>query len=1005
MRKKTLLFFTAICISLLSVVTPIRTVNAGDAPSPPKIGDVIHGFELTDKGYDSAIQANQSLFVHQKTGAKFLVLKNSDTNRGFAIKFDTVAENNKGINHILEHCVTSGSKKYPLNDLFFTLDNTTYISYTNAYTYQNFTTYPICSASEAQLLKSADIYLDGVFNPLLLENEKIFEREGIRYELTDESSPLNYNGIVYNEMQGAMANIERASYHNSMKTLFPNSAQNSNSGGNPEDIATLTYTELMETYHKNYHPSNSTMMLYGDVDYEPFLKLADENYLSDYSYREHTQDRGTKPIFHQLQESTYEFSVSEDTDTEKASVIELVFATKDTRKNTFESLVALDIAVNLLNLDSSQMKQALLKSNIADSYDIYLDDGIFQPVVHFVAVNADPQRKTDFYSVVMAELKKSVSNGFDKDFVKASLRSLEFQREIGTTENTALNSLLFASIYDNTLGNPMPNYDDAFNSIASKLDDRILENAIETELVNNTSAALTVTVPKAGQLEKQQEEIAQTLARKKASMSEAEIKALVQKTADFNVWNNREISQDTLDSLQAVSLNEIEIEITDRNITETTVNGVKLMHANADVNTISAISINFDLSHLTPEELLYLQFYNDMIRSGMATDHRKENQIINETLYKSYNQSTEIKVYMDDKNDTSAHPVFSTDYYGFQDEFSDSLDLISDILLNSKVSDISTYSARTIANIKSRYQNLFTEPIDLAFMRSLAYSSPSSRYINYLNGLDYYNFVMALEKQLQTTPNEVADKISSVRAKAFNKNNLTILLAGNSTAKNKFEASMGTFTQKLPDASYPKADYILSTPAKREALTGDLTVQYLFANAPLLENNVPISGKNQVIASILDNLFLVPEIRLNGGAYGVGTIFYNNNYTVYTYRDNTYATSLAALSKTDEFLKSLDGSMTQKVLETYKLAAYASATKSSGELKSALIALTRNCMGMTTQDSIHYLNEIKETSLEDIAVYAQYFENLNNDMNYVVFASPNDIEANKDLFDRVIALP
>ena len=651
------------------------------------------------------------------------------------------------------------------------------------------------------------------------------------------------------------------------------------------------------------------------------------------------------------------------------------------------------------------MKQALLKSNIADSYDIYLDDGIFQPVVHFVAVNADPQRKTDFYSVVMAELKKSVSNGFDKDFVKASLRSLEFQREIGTTENTALNSLLFASIYDNTLGNPMPNYDDAFNSIASKLDDRILENAIETELVNNTSAALTVTVPKAGQLEKQQEEIAQTLARKKASMSEAEIKALVQKTADFNVWNNREISQDTLDSLQAVSLNEIEIEITDRNITETTVNGVKLMHANADVNTISAISINFDLSHLTPEELLYLQFYNDMIRSGMATDHRKENQIINETLYKSYNQSTEIKVYMDDKNDTSAHPVFSTDYYGFQDEFSDSLDLISDILLNSKVSDISTYSARTIANIKSRYQNLFTEPIDLAFMRSLAYSSPSSRYINYLNGLDYYNFVMALEKQLQTTPNEVADKISSVRAKAFNKNNLTILLAGNSTAKNKFEASMGTFTQKLPDASYPKADYILSTPAKREALTGDLTVQYLFANAPLLENNVPISGKNQVIASILDNLFLVPEIRLNGGAYGVGTIFYNNNYTVYTYRDNTYATSLAALSKTDEFLKSLDGSMTQKVLETYKLAAYASATKSSGELKSALIALTRNCMGMTTQDSIHYLNEIKETSLEDIAVYAQYFENLNNDMNYVVFASPNDIEANKDLFDRVIALP
>lgn len=943
--------------------------------------------------------------LHQKTGAKFLALKNSDTNRGFSIKFDTVAENNKGINHILEHSVMSGSKNYPLNDLFFSLDNTTYISFINAFTYQNFTMYPICSANEAQLLKSADIYLDGVFNPLLLEDENIFKREGFRCELADENSALNYNGIVYNEMQGEMSNIERASYHNSMKTLFTNSAQSNNSGGNPEDITTLTYDELMETYHKNYHPSNSTMVLYGDVNYEPFLKMANEDYLSAYSYKEFKIDRGTPPSFAQLQEKTYEFPVAEGTQTENASVIELIFTSKDVKEKGFENNVSLDVALKILNLDSSDMKKALVNSNIADSYDIYLYEGIYQPVVHFVAVNANPERKTDFYNLVMGELKNAVTNGFDKEFVNASLRSLEFEQEIGTTSDTALNSLVSASIYDNILNNPMLNYSDAFSSIASKLDENILENIIETELVNNTSAALTVTIPKAGLLEKQQAEIAQTLGNKKLAMSEEEIKTLVKVTADYAAWNSREVSQETLDSLQAVSLKDIEIEIKDRNITQTAVDGVNLMHANADVDAVSAISVDFDLSHLTPEELLYLQFYNEMLETGMATNNRTESQVINETLSKTYKPSKQIGVVIDDKNDTSAHPVFSVEYYGFQDEFSDSLDLVSDTLLNSKVSDISKYSVGTISNIKNRYQNSFAQPIYLGFMRSKAYSTPSYRYVNYLEGLDYYNFVIALEKQLQTNPGEVVEKIESVRTKAFNKNNLTILLAGNSTAKNNFVASVGTLTNKLPDVTYPKAEYALPTPAKREAFTGDLTVQYLLVNAPLLENGVPDSGKNQVVANVLDNLFLVPEIRLKNGAYGVGSEFNINNYTVYTYRDGTYASSLSTIGTTDEFLKSLDDDMTQDVLETYKLAAYASETNSVGELNSALNVLTSNCNGFTTQDKINYLNEIKETSIKDIGIYAEHLKKLNNDMNYIVFASPSDIEANKDLFDTIIPLP
>ena len=1005
MRKKTLLFFTVICITIMSAMAPLKSVQAGVTLSSPKIGDVIHGFKLSEIGYDSSINANKYLFVHQKTGAKFLALKNGDFNGGFSIKFDTIAENNKGINHILEHSVMCGSQSYPIYNTFFVLSNTTYISYCNAYTYQNFTMYPICSANQAQLLKSADIYLDAVFNPNLLKEEKIFEQEGIRLELENENSDITYNGIVYNEMQGALSDIEGASYFNSNNALFPNSTQGNNSGGIPSEITTLSYDELMETYNKNYHPSNSTMVLYGDVDYEPFLKMIDENFLCNYNYKEYNIDRGKKPAFTQLQEKTYEFPVAQGTDTENSSVIELVFATTDAKEQGFENIVALDLATKLLNLDNSHLKQALLKSNIADSYEIYLDDSIYHPVVHFVALNANPERKTDFYNLIMEELKNSVTNGFDKDFVKSSLRSFEFQQEIGTTDGTALNSLVYASVYDNIFGNPMVNYSDAFKSIASKLDENILENVIKAEIVNNTSAALTVTVPTEGLLEKQQEDIAAQLANKKSSMTPEEIKALVKKTNNFNNWNNRETSQETLDSLQAVTLNEIETELKDRKITETTIDGVKLMHANADVDTVSAISMDFDLSHLTPEELLYLQFYGDMLEDGMATDNRTESQVINEKLYKTYNITTTLSAIANNKENTSAHPIFNVEYYGFQNEFTQSLDLVSDVLLNSKISEVSTYSNRTISNIKNRYKNWFAEPIYLAFDRAKAYTSQYYKYADYLHGLSYYNFIMDLEKQLKTNPTEVSNKIEAIRTKTFNKNNLTIMLASNPTGKDKFVSSMETLTQKLPSVSYPKAVYSLPTPAKREAYTSDLSVQYLVVNAPLLENDVPISGKSDVFASILDNLMLIPEVRLKGGAYGVGASFYDNNYIVYTYRDNTYDYSLKTIGNTHEFLESLSANLTQDVLDTYKLAAYGNATRITGELTGALEDLTCQSIGYTTQDKLNYLNEIKETSVVDVLHYSEYFKKLNNDLNYVVFASPSDIEADKDLFDTIIALP
>jgi Zn-dependent M16 (insulinase) family peptidase len=415
--------------------------------------------------------------------------------------------------------------------------------------------------------------------------------------------------------------------------------------------------------------------------------------------------------------------------------------------------------------------------------------------------------------------------------------------------------------------------------------------------------------------------------------------------------------------------------------------------------------MTFDLSHLTPEELMYLKFYSDMMGSGMATTNRTESQVLNDVVQKANTVSTSITALMDDKNDTSARPIFAVNYYGFEDEYADTFDLVSDMLLHSKVSDISTYGTRTIANIKAQYQSMFADPITLALIRSLAYTSPSYQYTNYFIGLDYYNFVTSLEQQIASNPSIVADKISAVRAKAFNKNNLTVLFAGDSSAQELYKASMPQFTQKLPNETYKEAVYALPKPAKREAITINSTVQYVSVNGSLAANNVAKSGKANVITYILNNLMLTPEIRLKGGAYGVGASVEGNNYYVYTYRDANYVNSLATIGSTDEFLKAVSPYLTEDTLESYKLSAYATTTQSSGEINDALATLISSCQGITRQDKINSLNELKSTSLADLPAYADYLEKINNNMNYVVVAPASAIEPNKNLFDSIIPLP
>lgn len=1003
LKKRIIMLLTAVCMIVTTVVGSPMMVSAESTGAAPQIGNEIYGFSVTDTVYDETTKSTKIMFEHVQTGARLLVINNSDVNRGFSIKFNTPPDS-RGVNHILEHSVLGGSKKYPSKNSIFDVVNTTYVSYANAFTYPNMTMFPIASQSEKQLLKSADIYLDAVFNPLLLSDQKIFEREGWRYELADESSALSYNGIVYNEMRGVLGNIVSAAAANANKTIFADTDQGNYSGGYPSEIVNLTYDDLIETYNKYYHPSNSLIVLYGDLDYEKFLYMIDNDYLSSYTKKSNNIERNPQKPFDKLVEKSYVFPVAEASDTNNKAVIDLVFAVDDYKNLGMENYMSISLALSLINLDNSSLSRALMESQIAESYFIQMDDSTYQPTIHFVASNADPSKSKEFYKLVMEELDKVVKNGLNTDLVKSSLRSREFEEAIGS--GNAINEMALASIFDNLIDNPMENYLSYIKVIAEKLDENVLEETIKKQFLDNKLVALTVTKPEAGLLEKNQYAIANKLYEMQSEMTSEEIEAIINKTAEFNVWNSQMTSDEVLKTLRAVELKDISIEMKDRKIDETTVDGVELWSTNADVDDISVIQMNFDMSHLTKEELMYLKFYNDMISTGMNTKNRTEMEVLNDVTYMLNGMSASVSAMPDDKEDNSAHPVFSLRYYGFEDEYDESFDLVYDILMQSDVEDVSTYGKRAITNIKANYEMQFSEPFSIMQYRGLAYSSARFRLINYLEGLDYYNFVLSLEKDIAAEPINIYRKLHLVRSKAFiyNKDNLKVLFAGDSDALDKFKDAMPSFTNKFSEAGFPVENYTLPIPAKREAILIDSSAQYVCVNASLSENELPISNKGQVISTILNNLMLTPEIRLKGGAYGVGASFMDDNYIVYTYRDSNFVNSLNVIGATDEFLLAIEPYMTDETLESYILSLFGTVNQSNGEINDAINVIQEKYYGVTSQDKIDMLEEMRSTMVSDIRIYADYLGKLNEDLNYVVVASPSEIEKYKDLFDTIIKL-
>ena len=996
--KKALSILLALALTLL----PLTAAAAEPSPNPPQVGDVVNGFELIEARDYALMNGTIYRFTHQRTGAELFYLANDSTNRAFCMGFRTQAIDNTGLPHVFEHATMDGSEKYPSKELWFNLDNGSYQTYMNAHTEQNVTYYPIASLSEAQLLKLADFYVDSCLHPMVLSDESIYREEAWRYRLESKDAPLTLEGTVYSEMLGAHT-LERQAQYDISRLALPGSMCGNESGGAPDAIPDMTYEALKDYHTRYYHPSNSISCLYGRFDdYAAFLKLLDDAF-APYEAAEITiADPGYTPITGPVKSET-RFPVEATFDTRDASAICYAIVCPDLRENG-DDLTALHTLTALMNASASNIVHAVQKALPRANFDFYFN--VEGPDVIFLCTfqHVNPEDADTVVSLVRDGLKDIAENGFSREMMDSAMANIEISTRLAVDDPSAgvstVTSLL--SNYVN-YGDPWTNlkYLDALKNMDRWNQDGTYKALIEKYLLNNDLTALSVTVPDPGAKEEKDAALAEHLKQVKASMSEAELDALVA-ASNAEPQENPD-TDDMLRRLTAVTVQSLPEEVREYPLNDQTgEDGVRRIDVTSGLEGLNVADLLLDAAAMPQEDLHWMALYISLLGDLDTEKHDYETLT---TLISRYLYSFSASLFIDGP-EGEVHPRLSLSWLALDGDLQASYDLARELLLQTSFDNTQQLLDRVQAR-RTDLKSLFNRsPVSFVVTLALAGSLPRYRYLSYMNTVDYYDFLGEVERQLEDDPRAVAESLARVRD--FFDNNAGLILAycgteagiaANRTAADAFAASL-QHIQRDP------VEYDLPVPGGDSlALIVDSAVQYngvaLDLSAMGLDGEV-YDPRIDVINKLIQDQYLLPQLRDQYGAYGayVTTSSLGDGEYLYTYRDPNIAESFKVMDALPDFVEQL--SVDQSTIDRYILSIYSDYAMPAGELSGALGQLEGHLMGTTPQDVLNEMRDLKTTTPETIAEFAEHYRAFIEKGCRFTAGGAVAINAHAELYDTIL---
>ena len=862
--------------------------------------------DLKSKGY---------LLKHKKSGARVLLMENDDENKVFTIGFRTPPSDSTGVPHIMEHSVLCGSRDFPVKDPFVELVKGSLNTFLNAMTYPDKTVYPVASCNDKDFQNLMHVYMDAVFYPNIYQHDEIFRQEGWSYKLDEPDGKLEYNGVVYNEMKGAFSSPEGVLDRVILNSLFPDTSYAYESGGDPEEIPNLTYEQFLDFHRKYYHPSNSYIYLYGDMDMEEKLKWLDENYLCEFDAAEVDSEICFQKPFDKMIEVEKTYSISSEETEEENTYLSYnkVIATSLDEK-LYQAFQILDYA--LLSAPGAPLKKALMDAGIGKDIMGSYDNGIYQPIFSIIAKNAEPQQKEQFVQVIEDTLRKIVEDGIDRKALEAGINYHEFRFREADFGNYPKGLMYGLDLFDSWL------YDEkkpfihmqaipTFAFLKEQIGTRYFEDLIQKWILDNPHGSMVIVKPERGRTARMDRELDEKLQTYKAGLSPDEVEKLARDTAELIVYQESEDAREDMEKIPVLGREDISREIAPICNEERVCGGIPMVYHNVETNGIGYVTLLFDLSGVPEEKLPYVGMLQAVL-GIIDTTHYEYGELFNEINVHTGGIGTSLELYPDvtkvkEKEFRTTFEMKGKALYPKMDVL---FKMMREILTESKLEEEKRLK-EILSMLKSRLQMSFlSSGHTTAALRALSYSSPLSKFKDDTDGIGYYEAVKEIEEHFEEKKEELIANLKELAARIFRADNLMISYTAAPEGLDAVEKEMETFKNGLferTDGDEQENRCILHCVKRNEGFKTSSKVQYVARTGNFIDGGAAYSGALHILKVILSYDYLWQNIRVKGGAYGCMCNFNRiGEGDLISYRDPNLEKTIDVYEKVTEYLRNFE---------------------------------------------------------------------------------------------------
>ena len=938
----------------------------------------VSAYEIVKERNITDLDSYGYILRHKKTGAKVVLLANEDDNKVFYIGFRTPPEDSTGLPHILEHSVLCGSREFPVKDPFVELAKGSLNTFLNAMTYPDKTVYPVASCNDKDFQNLIHVYLDAVFYPNIYKEPKIFRQEGWHYEMEDEDDALTLNGVVYNEMKGAFSSPDDMLDREILNSLFPDTAYGVESGGDPECIPNLTYEDFIAFHGRYYHPSNSYIYLYGNMDMAEKLNWIDAHYLADFDALSIDSSIAEQAAFQKEVEVVREYPVTGNDPIENNTFLSYnVVIENSLDRELYIAFQVLDYA--LCSAPGAPLKQALIDKGIGkDVYSSY-ENGIRQPYFSVISKNADYEQKEEFLSTIREVLENLVQEGIDRNALKAGINYFEFrykEADFGSYPKGLMYGLqsLDSWLYDEEAPFCHIEANATYKYLKNMLETDYFEKLVEKYLLNNTHKSVVSLIPVRGLTAKKDRDLEEKLAQKKASFSADDIKRLVSETSELKEYQETESSPEDMEKIPLLTRGDLKKEAEPFINELREIDGTKVLFHEIYTNGVSYLKFIFKMDQIKEELLPYVGLLKSVL-GYVDTRNYGYGDLFNQINILTGGIDAGTGLYVNHKNPDELTTTFEIKTKVLYENTAEAYRLIQEILFTSKLDD-SKRLLEIIEELKSRMQASMTSAgHSTAALRALAYFSEGAAVSEKISGIPFLRKVEEWNRDFEGNKEEIITNLRKVMRILFRPENLMVDYTGTTEGLVSAEAGIQKFRAGLFTDAVETGILKVCPRQLNEGFKTSGQVQYVCRAGNFRKEGLVYTGALKILKVIMGYEYLWVNVRVKGGAYGCMSSFGRTGDCYFvSYRDPNLEKTIEIFEHAAEFVEQFQSD--ERTLTKYIIGAVSDLDvplNAAAKGSRSLAAYLSNVALEDEQKDRDELLQAEESTIRSLAVYIRAF--------------------------------